>query len=247
MNKQSHILISCSFGTKFTSVYPCPSSSNSYFFTNNPIAKKEIESSGWIYKYVASKELSEDFFISSSQSKYIKFLQFFSEFPELEDVEEVTYFDHKFNLKQQHLDWIKDHFQQDKSILIRYTPRLKLSIEDEITDAMNDTRYSRNMDQTRRWLEEQISREGVTMENRIMNTGLISYRNLNSISKFLNSVYAATQNLQQPECQIIWAALAQKISHDIQKVEWNSLNPQWAAPEPSRYSKLFSRLLNQFK
>lgn len=108
---------------------------------------------------------------------------------------------------------------KDKLILIRNTPRLKNHISDEISDAMNQARYHHSMSETLKWIESKKA-SGASEIVRIINTGLIYYANPLSIRKLLDEVYSTIKNLNQPECQIIWAILSQPFEDVIQRVNW---------------------------
>jgi hypothetical protein len=225
-----HILVSCFFGPKSSTVYPAIANRDCIFFSNNPSLADEARSKGWTFRIVPGQELSDDIRISSQQSKYIKFLQFLKAYPEFGGVEELTYFDHKFFVKEEHVQWISANFEPGKSVLIRNTPMLKARIADEVAAAMGQERYATNMPQTLRWLEQMAKTHGISNNVRIVNTGLIHYRNFAAVMPMLDEIHRAVWDLGQPECQILWAALAQKHESLIQRVEWAQLCPQWQAP-----------------
>jgi len=230
MHNRDHAVISCLFGSRFKDVYPAIEGVNSIFFTNNELIRREIESKGWTYRFVEAHPISDSYRISSQQSKYIKYLQFVKDFPEFSGLRCITYVDHKFFLKETHLTWIKENKSPSKSILIRTTPACKTSISDEIIAAMPQERYSENMAATIEWVEKMKREKCISEYVRIVNTGLIDYSNLDLIFPLLNAVYSAVWDLRQPECQIIWAVLAQEYDNAIQKVAWEDLCPLWAEP-----------------
>jgi hypothetical protein len=230
MSNDTHIIASCLFGQRFSRVYPAIQGRRCCFFSNNARLAPEVESKGWEYRLVSTHAMSADERISSQQSKYVKFLQFLRDFPEFQTVEAVTYFDHKFFVKEAHVSWILEHIAPDKSVLIRTTPKLKLSIADEVAAAMPQRRYAERMPQTLAWVSALKAERGIAEAVRIVNTGLIHYRNLARIMPLLDDIYGAVWALGQPECQIIWAALAQAYECHIQRVAWEDLNPLWAAP-----------------
>ena len=230
MQNEFHILASCLFGRSFSRVYPAVAGRRCVFFSNNVGLQAEVESKGWEYRLVPAHALSDDDRISSQQSKYIKFLQFIADLAEFEAVEAVTYCDHKFFVQEGHVRWMLEHIAPDKSILIRTTPKLKSSIADEVEAAMPQHRYAARMPETLAWVAGLKVERGVLETVRIVNTGLIHYRNLGRIMPLLDEIYGAVWALGQPECQIIWAALAQAYECHIQRVAWEELNPVWAAP-----------------
>ncbi|WP_040622301.1 hypothetical protein [Rhodovulum sp. PH10] len=188
------------------------------------------EAAGWRFMLVKCHPLSDDVRISSMQAKYVKFLQFFEEFPGYSGRREIIYLDHKFQVKDSHVVWMEKKVLPGKVILIRNTPRLKVSIQDEIDDALGQERYAVTMPQTVEWLEDTLFKKALLMKNRIMNTGLIYYKDVPKAMPLLTEVYKTVWRLAQPECQIIWACLSQEYEHMIQRVDWGDLNPTWRAP-----------------
>jgi hypothetical protein len=203
---------------------------NCVFFTNNPALRAEIEAKGWAYRLETRQTLSADFRLSSQQSKYIKFLQFLEDYPEFKETKTITYFDHKFHVKDEHVAWILGNMLPGKSVLARTTPRLKSRISDEIEEAMGQPRYACNMAQTIRWIEQQINAGEISEQVRIVNTGLIHYHAIAPVMPMLARIHHAVWELGQPECQIIWAALSQKYADHIQLVDWRDLDIRWEAP-----------------
>lgn len=225
------VIISCSFGVSFTNVYEAIPGLECFFFSNNPALAPIVEAKGWIFKQVRSAPLTQDYRVSSLQSKYIKYLQFFDEFPEMDAGTDIVYFDHKFFIKREHIDWIRSRFSPEKSVLIRNTPRVKLNLQEEINDAMAQERYALTMPQTIDWLRKTIRERNLSANNRIMNTGVIGYRNLDAIAPLLEETYRVSWLLTQPECQIIWGCLSQAYESRIQRIEWAELGAQWAIPQ----------------
>ena len=221
------LVISCLFGSIFTEVHEAIAGVRCVFFSNNRNLKSAAEAKGWTFEFVSNHPLTDDYRLSSLQSKYIKYLQFFEAFPQYASEALIIYCDHKFALDKSHVDYITGHFEDGKSVLIRNTPRLKLSIQDEIDQAMEWERYASTMPQTVAWLEREIAARGLSMSNRIMNTGLIGYQNTASIRPLLDEVYETTWRLAQPECQIIWGFLSQAYEGFIQRIEWETLDPKW--------------------
>ena len=231
MDLKQHLLVSCAFGTGIESVYPAVSGRNCVFFSNNDSVRSEVEAKGWIFEFVNIHPRTNDLRISSMQSKYIKFLQFLRDFPEYHKFSKITYFDHKFFVQESHVTWIDNHFQGNKSILIRHTPRRKTSIFDEVKDANNQKRYSESMPATLEWIDYQKRCHNIVENTRISNTGIIAYKSIEAIKPLLDSVYNAVWQLAQPECQIIWACLSQPYSEYIQTIDWNELSPVWKTPK----------------
>lgn len=227
-----HILISCLYGDRFKKLYPPVSGYECFFFSNNPIIESEAKEKGWQFILTPEFNLSESELISSVQAKYIKFLQFLKDYEMFQDVTEITYFDHKFYVEPTHIETILKIYDNSRhDLLIRNTPRLKNSIDDEISDAMHQERYKMHMRETINWLEYLIEYQNLSKQIRIMNTGIIHYGNIPKIQNFLDDVYANIVKLNQPECQIIFAALCQLNNVCIKAIDWDKLNPVWCAPE----------------
>ncbi len=221
------LVISCLFGSIFNEVHDAIPGMRSVFFSNNRSLKDAAQAKGWTFEFVTHHPLTDDYRLTSLQSKYIKYLQFFDAFPQYASEESIIYCDHKFALEKGHVEYMTGHFQPGKSVLIRNTPRVKLSIQDEIDQAMEWERYASTMPQTVAWLEREIAARGLSMQNRIMNTGLIGYRNMAAIKPLLDEVYETMWRLAQPECQIIWGLLSQPYEGAIQRIEWEALDPKW--------------------
>ncbi len=217
------LLISCIFGDHFKSVHRAVSEYECVMFSNNEDLKYEAQSKGWRFELVKSHDLSLDSRLSSMQAKYVKFVQFFDEFEEYRNVERIIYFDHKLHILKQHVDFINLIFADEKCILIRNTPRLKLSIQDEINDARGQERYETGMERTVKWMNEQILRRKLTINNRVMHTGLIAYKNLGTIMPLLREIYDTVWRLGQPECQILFGLLSQEYENYIQRIDAREL------------------------
>jgi hypothetical protein len=224
------LIISCVFGPLFKTLYPAIPGRHCVFFSNNPELAPEAAQKGWDFRLVQRHRLTTDYRVSSMQAKYIKFLQFFDEFPEFQEAGTILYFDHKFRVQSAHVAYLTATMRDDKDVLIRHTPRLKTSLHDEIHDAMGQARYAVAMRQTVRWIEQMLTQPGYRLNNQIMNTGLILYRNINNIMPLLKATYDTVWTLGQPECQIIWALLSQPYEAHIQRLEWSELDMLWQAP-----------------
>lgn len=199
-------------------------------FSNNPDLQSEATQKGWTFVFINRFALDADEVESSIQAKYVKFLQFLDDYREFATATAITYFDHKFHVKAEHIRWIRENCQPSYDILIRETPRLKASIDDEIADAMGQARYRRNMSATIEWLDTLISTGQIQRQTRIVNTGLIHYANIKTARILTDLVYQRILALGQPECQIIWAAIRQLAAVKIQQVPWTHLEPIWLTP-----------------
>jgi len=190
------IVISCIFGNKFKKVFPSPDKKNSFFFTNNAEIKEEIVNKGWNYIYV-NKPLSDNYIVSSLQSKYIKFLIFLKDYPEFQN--------------------------SNKSLIIRQTPINKSTIKQEIDQAMGQPRYVKNMNKTNNFVKQMISSRIIKENVRICNTGLLIYINRDKIEELLNNVYNKCMEHEQPECQIYWSIFSQKYKNEIKEIKWTDI------------------------
>ena len=218
------LIISCIFGKKFKYVHKSPDNKKSYFFTNNKELKDEIINKGWNYVYV-NKVLSNDYMISSLQSKYIKFLKFLDDFPEFQNVKTIIYFDHKENVSSTTIDEIKLLINNnlDKSLIIRQTPSNKISVYDEVQAAMGQQRYVQNMNITKNFIKDIISTKEFNENVRICNTGLLLFINRENITELLNNVYEKCIEHEQPECQIYWSIFSQKHKNKIKEIKWTDI------------------------
>ena len=232
------IVVSGYFGKKLTGVYKALPSTNCYFFSNNTEMKTIVEEQGWIFLY-ENIPLSAESRIASLQSKYVKFLQFDKEKIGWKCGQSILYFDHKFEVKSEHLKKINQLCTRD--ILIRNTPKEKLTIQDEIDAALSQKRYAEVMGETVIWVNNKIKNEGYSASNRIMNTGLILYKDIKTIQVLCDRVYENCWLIGQPECQIIWAILSQHYEKIITRIAWNELDIVWQ--EPLLRNTWYSRLL----
>lgn len=226
------VVISGVFGNDFSNLFQSPIGYRSVMFSNNSNLRHEAEIKGWEFRLLnlGGMELTDDPVVSAVQSKYIKFLMFMNDFPEYSLGSPVIYIDHKVELKKEHITLIQQMISPEKSILIRNTPRLKSTISDEIEDAMHQSRYRESMPETIQWLEMIKEKRGISETVRIMNTGLIYYKDVNSIRTLLDEVHQVINTLNQPECQIIWAALSQPFEDKIHRVDWLDIGIEHKVP-----------------
>jgi len=226
-------VIGCIFGKNFKAIYPAVKKYDSYFFTNNPEIKPMIEDSGWKYIFI-NLPLSEDDAISSLQSKYIKFLQFLKEheLSHFLDYDRIIYTDHKFELKDNHIEYLLETIT-DKKILVRDNPKHRNHIWEEVCLAMHQERYLRFMPQTIDYIREKLI-EGYTEKNSgcTCNTGLILYNiREEKVLKFADEVYNDLIKIGTSECQIIWAMVGQKYIDIIRVIPWNDMNIRHEEPK----------------
>ena len=235
LKKENILIISCIFGSKFTKVYEAPLNYNCYFFSNNMDIKEEVENKKWKFIYVNMK-LSSDEVISSCNSKYIKFLIFLNDFSEFKKYKSILYFDHKLFVKEEDIDKLINNSIEDNhkyNIIIRKHENSHKSISSEIEVALNQERYLRNMNKTKELIINKINKNEIKDEVEICNTGLIFYVNYqdSDIINMLNNVYNTCINLQQPECQIIWAIYSQNYLHKIKTINfYDIVQPLWKEP-----------------
>lgn len=219
-------IISTICGTKFKYLYPAPSEYDCYLFSNNPELKTEAQKKGWIFNLL-SLPLTVDDIISSNQAKQTKFLQIV--YPKYD---KILYIDHKLKIENEQVKTLTQ--LQVKPILLRLTPRVKTTIWDEFRDAMADERYRRFEVQTREYIKDKIA-HGYSENFRICNTALILYNmtlDMNGqIPVFLAQVIDDLRRVGTPECQIIWAMVAQKYANLIQTFEVNSIPIVWEEPK----------------
>jgi hypothetical protein len=225
------LIVSSIFGKIFTKTYKAPLNKNCIFFTNNETLKDEIVNNGWTYIFI-DFELTDDFTVSSLQSKYIKFLIFLEKFPEFKKFSNIIYTDHKFQLLDSHIQKLHNIYISNPTeiIIIRKTPKNKTNIFDEINEAKFQERYLKNMNETIEFVQNKIDTGEINSDIRISNTGIIYYNNFTQIIPFLNNIYNTCMELQQPECQIFWAVYCQKYLNYINQIEFNEVNPIWKEP-----------------
>lgn len=196
----------------------------SVFFTNNRSLKREILNKGWEYIYIDKGIQNGESIDSSLQAKEVKFLQLDSKILDvLFNYKYIVYMDSRR---------ITDKITElttlcKKGILIRFTPRVKNSIWDEVQEAKGQERYERNMGKTIQFIDEKLSEE-YSGNNRVMNTGVIVYKIddlgvRDSILKLCDEVYSACIELDQPECQIFWCLFSQKYNEIITKTEFSTV------------------------
>jgi hypothetical protein len=218
-------IISCYFGSNKTGVYEAPLDADCFFFSNNKYLEPLAQKSGWNFVFVNDIPVSAEPRVASLQSKFIKFLQFNKSLINWTPGESILYFDHKFAVKSEHIGPIQNFCSSE--ILIRNTPKNKLSIQDEINAAMQQKRYAEVMVETVQWLIAKIKKEKLSVNNRIMSTGLILYADVEKSQKLCDEVYEAYWFLGQPECQIIWSLLSQPYESLITRFSWSDLDILW--------------------
>jgi hypothetical protein len=241
------LLISCFFGGQIRTVYPAVRGCHCVFFSNSESYRSLAEARGWQFRLVKTMPVASDYRQSSIQAKYIKFLQFFKEFPEFSAFSRIIYFDHTIYFRRSDLNWLQAHHVSGRPVLVLRHQAEERTIWGEVEAASAQERYALSMPETIQWLRS-MERDGlVRLDGQVDATTIISYRNPGSIRELLDEVYAQTIRLVQPECQIIWSALAQRYESSIQRADWHELEPLWRVPYQSRRDRLanFSkRVLN---
>ena len=231
MELDNTLIVSGIFGKRFTKTYKAPLGKNCIFFTNNESLKDEIVNNGWMYIYI-DFELTDDYIVSSLQSKYIKFLIFLEKYPEFKHFSNIIHTDHKFQLLDSHIQKLQNIYNSDntKLIVIRKTPRNKTNIYDEINESKFQERYLKNINETIKFVQNKIDIGEINSNIRISNTGIICYNNFSQIIPMLNDIYNTCIELQQPECQVFWAVYCQKYVEYIKQIEFDEVNPLWKEP-----------------
>lgn len=223
------VLISGYSGLEASSVHPAPSGCKSLFFSNNKSVLHEARLKGWKAIRIPNPQVSSssgDAEISSSLSaKAFKFLQLSPLTRRALKGQSMLYLDHKFKPTRSLVDAIVGLRRQDADILVFDTPSKKSSIHQEVSDAMGQYRYSKAMPNTRAWMRHMIRFGLVKWRTRIARTGIIYYANPRLAFPFSSCVFNVCMALNQPECQIIWAALAQHPSApNIQIEDWDKID-----------------------
>lgn len=230
MHDHTHLIVSCILGPRFRRVYPAVPGYRNVFFSNNPAIRPHVEAQGWNFALLDQFQLSDDILMSSLQAKWVKFLPFLDSMPGYDDVATITYHDHEFEVRDEHIAWLLRASTRDDDLLVRVTPRAKTSIAAEIAAAMKQERYVCHMPETLAYLDSLQASGQISPEVRIVNTGLIHYRNLPACRPFCRTIHDTCLRLGQPECQIIWAAESQMSDIRIRQVAWKSLRPLWKTP-----------------
>jgi hypothetical protein len=214
-------IISCVFGTGFNAVHRSPIPGSSYMFTNNPSLKEHVISRGWEYIYVDAP-LNSDILSSSLQSKYVKFMKFLTNDHVVAKYKRIIYVDHKEKITKSVLDDIIKFSNEndDKSLIIRTTPRNKTSVYHEIRAAIGDHRYRLNMNKTLNFIKS----ENFNTDVRICNTGFMVINNYENIKDLYDKVYEKCMEHGQPECQIYFALFYPELGENILKVDWLHFN-----------------------
>lgn len=220
-------VVSCYYGAQPSKVYPAPKKTNCYFYCNNPEMESVCLGAGWTFVF-DDVPLTNDYRISSLQSKKIKFLQFDRQTIGCTRDDSILYFDHKLYIELGHIQRLETLCKS--SILIRNSPREKTSIQEEIDEAVLQQRYRETMHQTIDWARQKIYNEGYSPYNRIMNTGLILYSHVSRAQPLCDSVFDACWLLGQPECQIIWSILSQKYESEITRINSQDVLVHWQNP-----------------
>lgn len=241
------LLISCFFGGQVRTVYPAVPGHRCIFFSNSPQYQKLVERRGWQFRLVRSLPPVDDYRQCSIQAKYIKFLQFFAEFPDLAACQHIIYSDHTVFLRRSELAWLRArHSEAFPVLLLRHISRER-TLQGEIDAASSQERYALTMPQTMAWLQQLQADGSLRLDGGVDATTILSYRHPERIRSLLDEVYAQTLRLAQPECQIIWSALAQLHPTAVQRVDWQELDPLWRVPyqSPSEKVAYLSRRLRQ--
>ncbi|MWD29912.1 hypothetical protein E0K89_020770 [Aquicoccus sp. SCR17] len=227
-----HLVVSCYFGRAPAALHPAPEQVKAIFIANDAALEAQARQKGWDFILVdqARFPVADDLRVSSIQSKYVKFFQFLHDYPEYHRFDRFTYYDHKVAMEDCHLLWLYTRMERTKSLMIRSSPTRK-GIREEIEIASRQPRYAQTMPATVRWVDK-LCKNGLLNEfAQVANTGIIHCTDMALLNPLFDEVYAQIEKQQQPECQIIWVALAQKYAHHIQQIEWFDLNVPWIVPK----------------
>jgi hypothetical protein len=163
------------------------------------------------------------------QSKYVKFLEVIKDFPDLfEHKKHALYFDHKFEVKQDHVEKFLNI--QNEGLVIRKTPRFKNSAYEEIQDAMGQQRYRARIKELNNWVKIKLL-EGYSPNVRICNTGLMLYNLKNKkVLDLCSKIYSEINQVLNPECQVIWSVISQKYKDIIKAIPFEDIKIKWQEP-----------------
>lgn len=190
-----------------------------YFYSNNKRLEKEVLFKGWHFCFVESEIDNGESIASSILAKKVKFLQM--DDTNYNTVDHVIYMD-----SRRITDDIANIIRMNqKGILIRYEAKFKPSIWHEVEEAKGQERYAKHMDKTIDFINTKLEK-GYCPNNRVMNTGIISYSlaiNGKKIRVLCDEVYNVSIKLAQPECQILWCLLSQPYMNIIQAVEFTEI------------------------
>lgn len=227
-------IIRCYTGSKPTKILKAVDNYDCYFFTNNSYYKEEIINKGWKYIFLDNLPLTDNKYISSLQSKYIKFLQFLRlpQFKFFFNYELILYVDHKFLINLEHIDKFLSIYDEvnskfNKQYIIRFCPifnNLSKNLYHELEFSKNQNRYLIKYNITKKFVEKKIKNGSVNPYLRVCNTGLILCNHHNDdIFNFSTKVYLSIIKFQNPQCQIFWQLFSQNYDNLIHKINYNHI------------------------
>ena len=230
-NLNKDLLVACIFGVKFSKLYPALVNYRCVLFSNNIKLKKEAIKKGWEFEFVDKFELSQDHFLSSLQSKYIKFLQFLDDFPAYKKYRSITYIDHTLKITNEESKRLKALFHRNKKIFMISCSKGHL-VTDGLDNAFKSQRYRNSYKQTKDWINYQLSLRNNPAPPQEYATGFIMYKDFKHLIPFLKNVYVTIWELRQPYCQSIWAVLVQPHLDDLQYIYWSDTSIKKRTPLP---------------
>ena len=230
-NLSEDLLVACVFGVKFSKLYPALVNYRCVLFSNNIKLKKEALKKGWEFEFVDKFELSQDHFLSSLQSKYIKFLQFLDDFPAYKKYRSITYMDHTIKITKEEFTRLKALFHRNKKIFMISCRKGYLTTEG-LDNACKSQRYRNSYKQTKDWINYQLSLQNNHGPLQEYATGFIIYKDFKDLIPFLKNVYETIWELRQPYCQSIWAVLIQSHLDDLQYIYWSDTIMKKRTPLP---------------
>jgi hypothetical protein len=99
-----------------------------------------------------------------------------------------------------------------------------------VGQAMFYEKYLKFMPQTIDYIREKI-KEGYSEKPYVCTTGLVLYNHHeDKVKKLVDEVYRDILKIGTPECQIVWAMVAQKYMDIIGILPWDSVNIKWDIP-----------------
>lgn len=221
----SLLIVSVLLGPSMAAVHPAPAVGTSVFFSDNAALAPVVAAQGWRRFLLLSHLKPEG--DPSLQSKYVKFLAFLRDYPELAAFRSVLYVDHKQRIEASHVRAMLAFGSSGGAgaaaarsatprrpappcdVVIRRTERAKPTIWDEMADALQQPRYKAPMRATVLWLADRLREPGYSDAAAVAHTGLILYANASRALPLASAVHEASLALRQPECQLLWAVLAQ--------------------------------------
>lgn len=217
------VVISCYFGASPTDVLEPPFGFPATFFSNNQAVLSEASTLGWEPVDVTGLfKPTIDPLQSSLQAKYVKFLKFLDDYSEFRSFDYFVYTDHKNGLTGPVVHKLVNLAKGRTSVIVRKHAEFRDNVLMEVAASMAQRRYAQNMEATLTWIND-LRLRGYTYSRRVPNTGVILWKNSATAREMADRIYREISQLRQPQCQIIWTMVAQKYSHSVRYISYNSL------------------------